>query len=148
MSQELRQQIVDEAKKYIGVKFLHQGRSIHGVDCIGLIIAVGKSLGYEVADYRAYSRTPDSKTFKNKLAHYLEEIDVADAQKGDIIFLRYGGLLPRHVAIISEDQKDISKNIEPKIIHAINTPSLNRVVEENLETYRNGITAAFRFRGK
>ncbi|MBI5872997.1 MAG: C40 family peptidase [Candidatus Omnitrophica bacterium] len=37
-------------KKYLGVPFQHQGRSISGLDCYGLIINVYKDLGFELLD--------------------------------------------------------------------------------------------------
>lgn len=33
-------QIVSEARRWIGVPYVHQGRTAYGVDCIGLIICV------------------------------------------------------------------------------------------------------------
>lgn len=40
-----RAQIVEEARSYLGTKWLHQGRTRDGVDCAGLVACVGNALG-------------------------------------------------------------------------------------------------------
>lgn len=39
------EQLVAEARDWIGVPFLHQGRSRHGVDCIGFVAAMCAHMG-------------------------------------------------------------------------------------------------------
>jgi cell wall-associated NlpC family hydrolase len=56
-------QVIDNARSWLGVRFLHQGRSRHGVDCLGFIAAVLDELGSDVfMRYlpRAYGRDPQS----------------------------------------------------------------------------------------
>lgn len=36
--------------KYLGIPFQHQGRTINGMDCYGLIIAVYEDLGHKILD--------------------------------------------------------------------------------------------------
>lgn len=48
--------VITEARSWIGVPFRHQGRSRRGVDCVGLPIMIGESLGllpprFEITDY-------------------------------------------------------------------------------------------------
>lgn len=48
--------VIDEARTWLGVPFLHQGRNRRGVDCVGLPIVIGQALGlvpanFEVANY-------------------------------------------------------------------------------------------------
>jgi cell wall-associated NlpC family hydrolase len=55
--------LVKEARSWVGVRFLHQGRSRYGVDCLGFIASVLNDLGSSVlldhlpADY---GRDPQS----------------------------------------------------------------------------------------
>jgi cell wall-associated NlpC family hydrolase len=39
------QSVIDQAREWQGVKFLHQGRSRHGADCFGFIAAMLAELG-------------------------------------------------------------------------------------------------------
>jgi cell wall-associated NlpC family hydrolase len=41
-------------KKYLGIPFVHRGRSMDGFDCFGLIIAVYKDLGHTILDIGEY----------------------------------------------------------------------------------------------
>jgi cell wall-associated NlpC family hydrolase len=48
--------VVAEARSWVGVPFRHQGRSRGGIDCVGLPIIIGQSLGlfdqrFDVANY-------------------------------------------------------------------------------------------------
>lgn len=41
-------------KKYLGIPFLHRGRTIKGLDCYGLIILIYKDLGFKIYDIGEY----------------------------------------------------------------------------------------------
>lgn len=48
--------VIAEARSWVGVPFRHQGRNRGGIDCVGLPIVVGRALGvlprgFEVANY-------------------------------------------------------------------------------------------------
>lgn len=50
------ERVILEARQWLNVPFRHQGRDGHGIDCVGLPIVVGRSLGligpeFEVANY-------------------------------------------------------------------------------------------------
>jgi len=53
--------IVEEARKYLGVRWKHQGRSLNGVDCLGLVARVYGDLGLiDVSkDRHNYARLPN-----------------------------------------------------------------------------------------
>jgi hypothetical protein len=61
-----RDDIVTVARSFIGVPFMHQGRTRAGMDCIGLVLNVGWQLGFLPLDYdvQGYSRIPDGRLFK------------------------------------------------------------------------------------
>lgn len=54
------EEVIAEARTWIGCPFLHQGRTRHGIDCIGQFIVVGRSLGLVAPDfdYTGYGREP------------------------------------------------------------------------------------------
>jgi hypothetical protein len=55
--------VIAEARKYLGVRWVHQGRAAVGIDCAGLLIRVHQGLGLPVADRKGYRRSSDSIEF-------------------------------------------------------------------------------------
>jgi cell wall-associated NlpC family hydrolase len=141
------EQIVTEARKWLGVKFHHQGRTrAAGVECLGLLVAVSQALGLErnglpVArfDRRDYGPNPDPQ----KLVQYLEEaltrIAPEEIRAGDVGVFTIE-TRPQHLAIVS----DYPVSGELGMIHAY-APA-RKVVEHRLdESWRARMVAAFRF---
>lgn len=94
-----RADIVDTARGYLGTKYVHQGRVKGlGIDCLGLLICVGRELGFLPGDYdhQDYTHQPSHAEFMVGLEEYLVRIDIADAGPGDILMLDAGGS-PVHV---------------------------------------------------
>lgn len=119
----VRDAVVNEARRWDGVRWVHQGRTEHGIDCVGLIVVVCRALGiwdYDVADY---PRDPDG-TF---MAHFFKaggtRIPILSVQRGDLLLYR-GGVFACHVAFVSERQG------VQTLIHA--HASRRKVVEEPL----------------
>ena len=111
------------ARSCVGSPFRHQGRNpVQGLDCIGLIIYVSKTLGlsdFDLADYKKIPR-------KNAISCQAAQAGFKDKEKslmhpGDVIILRIGKYL-EHSAIISDRG----------IIHACE--KYGRVVEHGLDT--------------
>jgi cell wall-associated NlpC family hydrolase len=52
--------VIAEARSYLGVPFRHQGRDHRGIDCVGVPIAVGRTLGLWPHDWdtATYGRLP------------------------------------------------------------------------------------------
>lgn len=130
-----RQQIVDEARSWLGVRWVHQARSRAGVDCVGLVIRVAHALGLSTYDTADYSRQPDPVRMRALLAEHLEPIAIAKAQIGDVLLMRFD-IEPQHVAIVT----DIG------IIHAY--AQARRVVEHRVDDqWQSRIVGAYQFRG-
>lgn len=72
----LGNQIVETAKKYLGVRYVYGGATPNGFDCSGLVYYVLKSVGIS-----AY-RTPADQY---KMGSYVEK---SDLQPGDIVFFQ------------------------------------------------------------
>ena len=53
---ELRIEIVEYARTWLGTKWRHQGRSKQGIDCIGLIIRTAEEFGFQYEDSTGYAR--------------------------------------------------------------------------------------------
>ncbi len=112
------QAIVEEARRWLGRPFRHQGRTEHGVDCIGLIICVRNAVDpwpramKRAADYR---RNPNGQLLA-ELPDHLEPITMPEP--GCVAVITWPKQKhPSHVALLTPDT----------IIHAY--ASAGRVVE-------------------
>lgn len=91
--------IVHAARGWMNTPFQHQGRLKHvGVDCIGLIIGVGKELGIwpENFDYVGYGRDPSNGVLLREVEKHC--IATQELQAGTILLMRWFAE-PQHVAI-------------------------------------------------
>lgn len=141
-----RNDITSTARKYLGTRFRHQGRdAATGVDCVGLAAIVARDLGYEYEDVEAYRRVPSADVIRQMLAKNCDEIPIDEVRQGDLYLMRIGGRKPRHVAIRMNDDTDLSKGVEPMLIHAKSTN--NCVVIEPVRQWLNDFVAGFRLRG-
>lgn len=119
-----RAAVLAEARRYIGTPWRHRGRSVHGLDCVGLPRMVCVSLGISDYDLDTYPREPISSEF---LDHFTRgggtRVPINAALPGDLMLFREGRY-PCHVAILSE------RDGLPTIIHAHATR--RKVLEEVL----------------
>lgn len=97
------QEILRDAKKYLGVPYKYAGNTSAGFDCSGLVSKV-----FDENNYKLPRRSEDqSNTGK--------EINIRDAKPGDLVFFATsGGSRVSHVGIISE----IGNDGEVKFIHS------------------------------
>jgi cell wall-associated NlpC family hydrolase len=111
-----REKIIEAATEFVGTRFLHQGRDKAGVDCVGLLVAVGRAIGYpEIFDVEGYRRVPSADTIRETLRKNCDEIEVSEVKPGDIFLMRMGGIKPRHAAIFLGDVW----HGEPAMVHAV-----------------------------
>jgi cell wall-associated NlpC family hydrolase len=138
-----RDDVQREARKIVGAEWVHQGRDpASGIDCIGVIVWVGKQLGVESDDRTNYSREPVGELLVDEFRQRFDEIPISQAREGDILILRNAGKrLPTHVAILARGQ------MEYMLIHSIQISSARKTVEEPYRRWARLVTHAFRFRG-
>ena len=146
-----KQEILNEARLWVGTRFHHQGRikKTHnnkgGCDCIGLIIGVcenlkitGNNILLSDLDRNDYSMEPDGILLKNTLDQNLREISLSDLSPADILLFRFNKD-PQHVGIVSDYGDG-----ELGIIHCY--AQAKGVVEHSLdENWRGKIVSAYRF---
>jgi cell wall-associated NlpC family hydrolase len=117
-----REDVVAEARSWIGTRWIHQGRNRHGVDCIGLVVVVRRELGLGGYDVAGYPREPDG-TF---LAHFFNaggvRVGILKAQPADLLLFK-DARSPCHVGIITARNDDTLR-----MTHA--AASRRKVVEE------------------
>lgn len=115
------------------------GRTMNGIDCIGLPYVVGKEMGlHDYDDSVPYSRQARDFDFMRKIAPYGVRVKDGSIQDADIIVMRIP-IFPQHVVIGSHigDRQTI--------IHA--SVDARKVVEEYLtDEVRRKIIAVFRYK--
>jgi len=119
-----REEVVTEARKWLGKPWVHQGRGegpTSAVDCIGLVQRVGHSMGVHYEDMLGYSRTPDGVLFLKHMRKFLHPADPKGNLVGTVgVFLQ--ARYPLHTGIFS------SLNGATHLINA--RANIRKVVEE------------------
>lgn len=126
--------LVESARKYLGVKFRHRGRTSYSLDCAGLPWRAYADLGHVLPDVKIYGRDPsaDEQSLPDRAAAALGEpiaigpVVMADLQPGDVVIRRFD-IYPHHVMIIG----DAPYAGELTVIHACGLEG--KVVEHRLD---------------
>jgi cell wall-associated NlpC family hydrolase len=130
-----RAQLIATARRWIGVPFRHQGRNRAGVDCGGLLIAIGQEAGLQIIEPDVYSLSPNPRIIRTALEANCNAIQLHAAQPGDVLWLRFGAD-PTHVAM----RTDLG------ILHAWSKPGM--VVEHRIDgAWHRRIVSAWAPRG-
>lgn len=135
-----RSQIVEIARKYEGVPWLHQGRNIYGLDCVGFIVKVGLDLGCRVIDIKAYSEFYNPKVLIKAFEdNGCRKIHKSKLLSGDIVLINIGKV-PMHVGILT------MKNGVKHIIHSFGSSGKVRE-EEVYDLFEKRFRFGFAFPG-
>lgn len=84
------QQIQAEARRWVGVPYVHQGRTRFGVDCIGLIICVRCAIeewASGKAETRNYARVPKDALLLQRFEQHCTRIERPEA--GCVILIKW-----------------------------------------------------------
>jgi cell wall-associated NlpC family hydrolase len=130
------QQIIDQARTYLNVRWQHQGRSREGCDCVGLLASVGHDLGLAVDYDTHYHHKPDLDRFLMQIAHYCDEVPKSERGPGDFLlfFMSEGSW---HLGIQGEDET---------VIHS--TAARRKVVEHGIDqVWAHRLRRVYRLRG-
>jgi hypothetical protein len=135
----MRDQIVEEAKKWLDVPWRHQGRTQRGIDCAGLILQVGNSLN--LCDYHVtrYPRNTHRDHFVDHFHNIANRKPVKDRQQGDMLLFR-DGLYACHCGFL-----EVEHGVE-YVIHAYY--QREKTVRERLnDDMIHKLTHCFEFKG-
>ncbi len=126
---KINQQLISEARRCIGTKFRHQGRTETGLDCLGLLVIVAKVLELNdklgnplhTHDMLAYGHTPDGAALKEGLEGLLEPCEAP--LPGAIGLFEIDGS-PRHLGIFGSYNDSLPccttvSRDEPKRVRAL-----------------------------
>lgn len=148
-------QIVAQARTWLGTKYHHQGRlkkSVKGpggCDCLGLIIGVIDELGMQDgngnplthADEFNYSMYPEQGRLVRSISKHLREIPTERMAVGDVLLFKTFKD-PQHVGLLTQYPSG-----GPGIIHC--NSSAGQVVEQPFSvTWLKMLTHAYRFKHK
>jgi cell wall-associated NlpC family hydrolase len=113
-----RQAIIEAARSYVGVRFMHSGRNRAGLDCVGLLIASYADVTGISVTIDGYSDWPCTMIMRKFLNQVMMPIRRHELGPGDAVFLRSGSRV-HHLGIFTGNT----------LIHASNEIGLKRVVE-------------------
>ncbi len=125
------------ARTCLGTAFHHQGRVPGtGLDCVGLVLWVGRTLALIDHEVTNYPRLPHpERLFAHARAAGLRRIPRERATGGDIACLAFARD-PQHVGLLTEEARGM--------IHAC--ARVGRVIEHRLDAHwRRRIVACFRY---
>lgn len=119
------ERIVEVARSWLGVPFLHQGRSRRGVDCAGLVIVVGRAVGGFPPDwdFRNYQRQEHPRQMIRLMDEQLRRrIDGEPERVGDIVVMHPKGSTSWHMGIVAgrtvvHAWSQVGKVIESPLTH-------------------------------
>ena len=132
-----RLEIVAAARSYLGVPFMHQGRTRDGIDCAGLLTCVAYDLGIRDVRVTDYARMPDAARAKAIIEAHMDPAPYAQLAPGDAISFVIMTEV-QHYGLVTE--------INPhKFIHAYGPA--DRVVEQPLNSvWLRRLRGCYRFR--
>lgn len=141
-----RAQVVQAARSWLGTPYHHQARLKGvGVDCVGLVIGVGRELGMCASDFdvEPYARTPDGSSLMHQAGGLMRRLPLgATLQPGQVLVVALGGE-PQHLGILGD-----YRHGGLSIIHAASTAQPGRVIETRLMFSRTmRFVAAFELPG-
>lgn len=129
--------LYDSARKYLGVRWRHRGRSRYSIDCAGLVVLAYRDLGVKITDYSNYGREPHNDGLIDAIKVSFGEPVLGPIRSDDILVIRYD-IYPHHVLIAGE-----RKGGGFNVIHA--DGHYGKVIEHRLdEKMMNQITHIFR----
>lgn len=143
---------VAACRALLTVRWVHQGRSEMGVDCVGLLVVPAIQVGLMAADVATpdYQRGPKGDRLDQLLHQHGRRLARwQDAQLGDVLALKYYDQ-PQHVCVVTRAWRE---GWGFQIIHAFgSTEGGGGVIEHRLDntwlkSHRAKIHAAFSFRG-
>jgi NlpC/P60 family putative phage cell wall peptidase len=128
--------IVRAARACLETPFVHQGRLPGvGLDCIGLLVAVARAIGYPHQDRDGYGRLPAQGLLESTLSSHLDEVPRSMLQPGDVLAFRFRRD-PQHVGILTGDNT---------LIHAYQ--QAGKCVEHGYDDeWRRRLVSAWRWR--
>jgi cell wall-associated NlpC family hydrolase len=110
MTQVTRQQVVDEARSWIGTPWQHQQSTKGlGTDCVGFIAGVARETGAvsDVEFQNDYRMNENGAEMVRLFRAYLDPIDWRDARAGDVFVVRFNDDYWHCLIVTSRDDSNL-----------------------------------------
>jgi cell wall-associated NlpC family hydrolase len=92
--------VVAAARGWLDTRWLHQGRTRSGVDCVGLVVVVAAQARGSAFDVRDYARiASDERMLAVCDALLIRRTTLAEMQPGDVVVMHYNE--QRHMGIVT-----------------------------------------------
>jgi cell wall-associated NlpC family hydrolase len=136
-----RNDLVAEARKWLGVPFRHQGRNRFGADCAGVVIGSFSAIGHPVEDIAGYKLPfTNSTDIREIFSRHMDAVGIREAGAGDVMLFDLGERWPIHMAIVGETEDG-----RLTLIHT--SPGLRRCKEHGLDDeWLDRAVAAYRMK--
>ena len=92
-------QVVAEARTYLGVRWHHQGRTRVGIDCAGVLVNVAHTLKLSSFDTTDYGRYPTGELTQYLREHCIEQPPGTEPAPGLVAEMAFEAD-PHHVALV------------------------------------------------
>lgn len=137
-----QKEIVSAARRMIGVPWVHQGRSVEGIDCAGLIIKIGNEIGVMDWDLKDYDRKATQAAMLQICRQHLTEIPRVALQPGDMVVLRFQET--NHIGIIGDYKHGGLSIIHAQATHPRRVGE-NRFDDDWMKLLKCSLSGCFRF---
>ena len=141
-----RYEYLAECRKYLNTRWQHQGRSLKGIDCAGLLVVPALTLGIlqPTDDVTNYGRTPHDDTLTVLLHKHCRRLDDwRMAQPADILAIKYAGPQPQHLMVVTKSY-DVRWGFPPSLPTLLHLFKFKFIFILNNRTHPPQFTQAFR----
>ena len=134
-----RDQIVETARSYLGVRFARSGRDRNrGIDCVGLLTLVGRDLGLDIKDIINYDFEPRPDEFLRIIRTQTNPVPMGVFRPGTVVLLKQS-IYPMHCGILARTDDGLT------IINA--NLHKRKVIEEPIANWRKDIIELRDYKG-
>jgi len=136
-------ELIKEARKFLDVKWVHQGRSKSGVDCVGFLLIAFKNIGITLLEIKGYSRTPDGEALKKIMDEQpnLRKLDTNESlEAGDVVLFRIRKH-PQHVCLVTP-----STTAKVGMIHSYNGGEKKVIEHDFVDYWKKRIVSVYRLK--
>ena len=119
--------LAEAAQALVGIPYQRQGRTVAGVDCVGLVVVAAQAVGFDLSEHDTtdYGRFPSAADLRTRLDASLADADELEA--GCIVLMNAPELGAVHVGIVAQ------RNGTPTLVHAVDKRGC--VVEHRLDSH-------------
>ena len=126
-------------RKHVDVTYMHQGRTKHGLDCIGALLLTGRELNLTTMEVSNYPRRPNGNMMQDMLDEHCTRKPKDEMKVADILLIHEHGQRC-HLALVG------TKDNRLTIIHA--SLKNRKVVENTLDDeWRSRIVQVYQIPG-